>query len=334
MNRRNSIIFGLLFIILVVELIILLPKDIGSLAESESLVIPPATGPAEKYRQQMDNVYSVEAKPEGKEWELWADNGFQLKENTEWTIQNVRVKFYASNGVLYVVTGKEGRVAPNEKGVRDIRITGNVVTKSSNGHVFKSQDVLYNSQDKTLKSPGEIEMVSPPNKDGGEMFLTGADMNAVFSTNEITVGRNVKGKKRIKNNKVVQIQSERATFSGRTKMAQFYGSVTMTMDTMTVTGPEAKFVYDAKGEALESLDVGGGVKVSDLDKFATSQSVNLNLKNDKVVFKGAPRVVQNGDEMTGDVITFLNGGKQVVVSNAKARIDSSTLSSPEPEKSR
>ncbi len=333
MSRRNSIILGLLFIILVVELIILLPKEIGSIAEIESPTVSPASGlasgPGDKYRQLMDNVYSVEAKPEGKEWELWADKGFQPKESTEWTIQNVRVKFYASNGVIYVVTGKEGRVVPNEKGIRDIRITGNVVTKSSNGHVFKSQDVLYNSQDKTLKSPGEIEMLSPPDKDGGEMLLTGSDMNAVFSTNEITIGKNVKGKRRIKNNKTVQIQSQRAIFSGRTKMAQFFGSVTMTMDTMTVTGPEAKFIYDAKGETLESLDVLGGIKVSDLDKFATSQSVNLNLKSDKVIFKGAPRVVQNGDEMTGDVITFLNGGKKVVVSNAKAQIDSNTLSSPE-----
>jgi len=127
----------LLFVILVVELIVLFPKEIGSLAESEGPATPSSMGPAEKYRQLMDNVYSVEAKPEGKDWELWADKGFQPKENTEWIIQNVRVKFYASGGVLYVVTGNEGRVVPNDQGIRDIRITGNVLTKSSNGHVFK-----------------------------------------------------------------------------------------------------------------------------------------------------------------------------------------------------
>jgi len=329
MSRRNSIILGLLFVILVVELIILAPKEIGTSSDPQvaSPIIPES---ADKYRQMMDNVHSVEAKPEGQQWELWADKGLQPKDNSEWTIQNVRVKFYAAGGVIYTVTGKEGHVVPNEKGLRDIRISGNVLTRSSNGHIFKSQDVLYDSEKKRLKSPDNIEMRSPPDKDGGEMLLTGADMVAELSTNEISIGKDVHAKKRIKNNRTVQIQSERAVFSGKTKMAQFFGKVLLTLDNMSVTGPEAKFVYDSKMEELESLDVAGGIKVTDVDKFATSQSVNLDLVNDKVVFRGAPRVVQNGDEMTGDLITFIDGGKRVQVSNAKAQFDAKTIQAGEP----
>lgn len=325
MSRRNSIILGLLFVILVVELIILAPKEIGTSSEPQIPNMPAPT--SQNSGQIMKDVYSVEAKPEGKDWELWADKALRPKENQEWTIEKVRVKFYASNGVTYHVTGAKGQVVPNEKGIRDIQISGNVVTKSSNGHVFKSETMNYDSQNKRLASPSDVEMVSPPDKDGGELILTGADMIADFATNEINVRKNVKAKKKVKNDKTVQIQSERATFSGLSKMAKFFGNVVLTIDTMTVTGPEAKFAYDSKMESLESLVVGGGIKVTDSDKFATSQSVDLSFKNDRIVFKGAPRVVQNGDEMTGDQITLLDGGRKVQVSNAKAQIDSSTLES-------
>jgi LPS export ABC transporter protein LptC len=321
MSKRNSIILGLLFMILVVELIILAPKEIGTGAEPP----PAATAPAAAETgsgQIMKDVYSVEAKPEGKEWELWADRALRPKENQEWTIEKVKVKFYASSGVSYTVTGAKGHVVPNEKGIRDIEISGNVITKASNGYVFKSESVFYDSQAKKLASPKEVEMSAPPDKEGGELTLTGSDLKADMNTNEITINKNVRSKKKIKNGKTVAIASERAVFSGRSKIAQFYGNVVVSMDTMTVTGPEARFAYDSKMEALDSILVGGGIKVTDTDKFATSDSVNVSFKDDRIVFKGAPRVVQNGDEMTGDEIVLSENGHKVQVSNAKAQIDS------------
>jgi lipopolysaccharide export system protein LptA len=60
--------------------------------------------------------------------------------------------------------------------------------------------------------------------------------------------------------------------------------------------------------------------VTDTDKFATSGTVSLDVQEDKVVFSGSPRVVQNGDELVGDKITLLDGGRRVQVSNAKAQI--------------
>lgn len=323
MSKRNSIILGLLFMILVVELIIMAPRELGVGAEVQA-VAPSKPGETAS-GQTMKDVYSVEAKPEGKEWELWADQALRPKENQEWTIEKVRVKFYASNGVTYHVTGRQGHVLPNDKGIRDIKISGNVVTTASNGHVFKSESVLYDSINKRLTSPDAVEMTSPPDKNGGEMTLTGVNMLADLNTNEITINKDVHAKKRIKNGRIAQIQSERAVFSGRTKTAQFYGKVVLSLDSMTVTGPEARFAYDSKMETLESILVSGGVKVTDTDKFATSETVNVSFKNDQIVFNGAPRVVQNGDEMTGDQIILYEHGHKVQVTNARAQIDSDNV---------
>ena len=327
MSRRNSIILGLLFVILVIEIITLLPKELGVPSEVTSVPLP--QNKQENSGQIMDHVRAFEAKGNGKEWELWANKALNPKTNEDWTIEGVRVKFYATSGVIYVVTGKQGHVVPNEKGIRDIQISGDVVTRASNGYVFKSQSALYDSIQKRLTSPSEVEMISPADKNGGEMHLTGADLHADFGTNEITINKNVKTIKVLKDNKLAHIQSDHAKFSGQTKMAEFSGHVVLTMDTMTVTGHEAKFAYDANGEKLESVLVGGGVKMSDTDRYATSDSVNVNFKDDRVVFKGTPRVTQNGDELTGDEIVFLNGGHRVQVVNAKAQIDSKAV---EPDK--
>jgi hypothetical protein len=83
-------------------------------------------------------------------------------------------------------------------------------------------------------------------------------------------------------------------------------------------------VYRPDGQTVESVTVEGGVKVTDVDKWATSQKVSVHFDNDKFVFNGMPRVVQSGDELIGDEIVFLKGGREVQVSRARAKIESST----------
>lgn len=322
MSKRNSIILGMLFIILVVEIVIFAPKELGLSPEDDRAPTPSQQVAGEQpggNGQVMSDVYSIEAKGEAKEWELWADKALGPRNNTdEWTIKNVRVKFYASNGVSYNVTGKTGHVVPMRN---DIRIEGNVVTKSSNGYVFKTESAFYESGPRKLTSPNQVEMSGPPDKEGGPLHLTGGELLANLNTNEININRSVKARKTVKKDRVATIQSSRAEFSGRTNSAHFIGDVIMDVDTMRVTGPEAKFIYNTGTKALDAVDILGGVKVTDTDKYATSKMVNVNFRDDRTIFNGAPRVVQNGDELTGDQIVFLDGGRKVQVSNAKADFD-------------
>ncbi|MNL10806.1 hypothetical protein D3C87_1316180 [compost metagenome] len=61
--------------------------------------------------------------------------------------------------------------------------------------------------------------------------------------------------------------------------------------------------------------------MSDVDKYATSESVNLDLLADKYVFKGRPKVIQNNDELSGEEIIFLEGGKKVKIERARAKME-------------
>ena len=328
MSKRNSIILALLFFIVIVEIVVLAPKDLGiSPAEDGANGAASSKVGGNASSQIMRDVHLVEAKHDGKEWELWAAKALRPKDNDDWDIEQVRVKFFASNGVIYNVTGKRGHVVPNKN---DMRIEGNVITRSSNGYVFKTESAFYDSKNRLLTSPRDVEMTGPPDKEGGRLYLTGAEMTAEFATNLINVNRNVHARKNLKGDKVVTIESQRALFSGKTNSAQFFGNVVIDAETMRITGPEARFVYGQKAQSLDSVEVVGGIRVTDTDKFATSSSVNISFKDDRVVFNGSPRVVQNGDELVGDQIVFLDGGHKVQVSNAKAEMDPRNMEKKKP----
>lgn len=330
MTRRNAVILALLFVILVVEILVVAPKELGTsvaddlkAAKAASEANRRSAGEKGTSGQMMGGVHSYGSKGEVQEWELWADRAVRPKDNSEWTAENVKVNFFADNGVMYTVTGERGKVDPDK---RDIRIDGNVVTHSSNGYVFKTQSVDYNSKARKLVSPNAVEMVGPTDKNGGDIHLDGGALDADFVSNEINITRNVRATRKVRigadaQEKTAHIQAQRAVFSGRTNLAQFFGDVVIDVDAMQIAGPRAKFSYDRSTQMLDSMQVEGGVHVTDSDKFATSGMVNMFLKEDKVVFSGAPRVVQNGDELVGDEIVITDGGKKVQVSNAKAQIE-------------
>jgi hypothetical protein len=130
-QRRNLIISSLLFLIIVIQLVVLLPHDLE--LQDKGPVVEQAARVAKRKRrleaeaskrpkaglgfesnsgQVIRGIHSIEVNSDGKGWELWADKGVRPKDSGEWSIESVRVKFYASNGVHYVVTGNAGGVNP------------------------------------------------------------------------------------------------------------------------------------------------------------------------------------------------------------------------------
>ena len=331
MTRRNAVILALLFVILVVEILVIAPKEVGTSVADDLKAQKAATDAAKKNvakekgmsGQEMRGVQAVGAKGEKREWELWAEKANRPKDNAEWTAEKMKVNFFADNGVTYVVTGERGKVDPDK---RDLRIEGNVITRSSNGYTFKSQYVDYDSKRRKLVSPGAVEMIGPRDESGGDIHLNGGALEADFVTNEINITNKVRATRKIlvgaeRQPKTAHIAAQRALFSGRTNMAQFAGDVVIDVETMQLSGPRARFSYDPRTQQLDSMQMEGGVHVTDSEKFATSGTVDLSLKNDRVVFSGSPRIVQNGDELVGDQIVMTEGGKKVEVSNARAQIE-------------
>jgi len=269
-------------------------------------------------QQKMQGVHLVESRNGARDWELFSEAAENAKGIGNWRLNKVRVLFYNNDRVDFIVTGDKGLI---DSGSKDMKIEGNVVTKSSNGYTFESNSVSYLSANRLILSPDQIRMIGPPDEKGKGLILTGAQMEAHVADSLMKIKDRVVAVKQLGDGKEFQIKSKSAEFSGKNRTARFLGNVSIDVGSMKMEGPEANFDYRPGADILQSVVVKGGVKVSDLDKYATSDTVKFDPEQNKFTFNGRPRVVQNNDEITGEQIVFIDGGKKVKVEKIRAKME-------------
>ena len=313
--KYKKIFIVICFVALFLEVLFLFPKKILDSNKGESnaeFVFD------ENVEQDIEGVHLVVAANEKKEWELWSENAATFKDKEEWVLNKIKVYFYTDQGDYFIVTGKKGLV--NEK-TKNMTINGDVVIRSLNGYKLKTKTVVYSSKDRNLFSPEVVRMYGLVVDKQLDMKLTGNKMKVDLRSSDMTMYDGVHGFKKYENNKKIMIKSRASEFSSTSNKVLFEGKVVIDVNTMRITGPTASFAYSPKTNSLKELLVSGGIKVSDLDKWATSENVKAFLEDNKFIFRGSPRVVQDEDELRGDEIIFLNGGKQVRVKKGRLKVD-------------
>lgn len=320
-RRYGKLLLAALFVFLVVEVVLIAPT---TLHEGDEEAMPTEVSETEvaEIDQIMRGVHLVEAGEGRSEWELWAEEARSMKTEDRWALDSVKAVFFGDDGTEFTVTGEKGEV---QHVTKDMTVRGDVRIRTSNGYTFKTEVVHYSSDDKFLTAPEYVEMLGPRDGGGRSITLRGRGLKADMSTSLMEVQNDVRADKTFKDNKRVNIRSKRAQFSGKSKMARFLDDVVIDFENMRITGPEAEFQYDSQNKVVESMYVKGGVRVSDQDKWATSNNVKVDFNRDVYTFKGSPRVVQNNDELRGKEIIFFDGGKRVKVIGARARVDEGRL---------
>jgi lipopolysaccharide export system protein LptA len=212
-----------------------------------------------------------------------------------------------------------------ETKAKNLKVEGDVVITSSNGYTFKTPAMNYDSAKRRIVTDQPVEMIGPKDANNNALKLTGVGMQASLVNSTMEVLRDVKAQKALEGDRKAVIRSHRSFFSGKDRTAKFLGDVILDMDNMRITGPEAQFLYDSKKDIVKNVIFTGGAKVSDADKWATAQNLNVDFEANRFVFRGNPRVVQNNDELRGEEIVFLDGGKRVQVSRARAKVDEKRL---------
>lgn len=325
-NKLIQIALGLGFLVLLLQVVLIAPsriRDHNEPSEAKSSAAPAqALNAVPDVDKRIDGMHMIETQEGAKEWELWSDKATSFKTKEVLELEMVKAIFFSESGVTFTVTGKRGRVQTKSK---DLHVDGDVVTRSSNGYIFRTPSVDYQSSARKLFAPGNVEMDGPEDEAGHRLKLTGAVMEASLKASSIEIRRDVKAEKSLEKNRTAFIRSQRAMFSGKDRTANFRGDVILDIDSMRITGPAAHFVYDNKGDTVRSVLFTGGARVSDADKFATAQNVKVDFEENRFVFRGDPRVVQNNDELRGEEIVFLDGGKRVQVKSARAKVDEKRL---------
>ncbi len=322
MRNFGSVFSILLFVALMIEIIIFSPRETGT--SDPRPVDPTKSGATENNEQWIEGVHLIETSEGKKEWELKAARAMSMKDKGTWVLKEVDAKFFGekSEDDFFVVVGDEGQVTSATK---DMSVTGHVVVKSNNGYEFRTNSVNYTSEGKLLKSSDPLEMFGKSDNDGDGMELKGTGLVASLDQQTMDILKDVRLDRKLKDGRQVVIRSESARFFTQSRAGEFKGKVIVDIGASRISGPFAKFVYDSEKHALSSMEVEGGVNMTDTDKWATAQKIQMSFLNDEFVLKGTPKLVQNTEELTGQEIRFSEGGKKVEVKGGRAVFDSTVI---------
>lgn len=320
-----SVVVGLIFI----QALLMAPQDI---APSETSVLKkkaaaedkkkeeeikklPQSGKRKAVEQKMVGVHLVENSNNAKGWELHADEATGSSDEL-WVLKKVKVEFYNENQSSFVVSGDVGEINGQTK---NMIIRGQVVTQSSNGYQFETNDMKYIAETKMLVSENLVRMIGPDDKNGAGFKLDGQGFRIDLTKNKMYIESNVEASKAI-DSKNFTVTSNTAEFSNKSQEALFSGKVFMKFDQTTITAPQAFFRYSEKQKALESILLKDRVILKDEGKSAVCQVLLMNLVTDVMTLSGQPKVQMGEDEIQGEEIVFLEGGKKVKIN--KVKIDS------------
>lgn len=314
-----SIIIGLIFI----QALLIAPQEISpsetnsksSLTKAQLEKLARQNDQRKAVEQKMVGVHLVENSDNAKGWELYADEASGSGDE-QWILKKVKVEFFNDNESSYVVSGDVGEIDGQTK---NMVIRGHVITQSSNGYQFETNDLFYVATEKKLKSENAVRMLGPDDKNGegfrldGQGFMIDIIKNKMFIESDIQASKEMNGKK-------FNVKSKSAEFSNKNQEALFSGDVVMKFDQSVITAPMAFFKYSEKAQALESILLKDRVTLVDTGKSAVCRELLMNLLEDKMTLSGQPKVQMGTDEIQGDEIIFLEGGKKVKMN--KVKIDS------------
>jgi LPS export ABC transporter protein LptC len=123
-----------------------------------------STGDAD---MRLEKVRFVEDKHGQKTWELEAKSVQQYQEQNIMVLEDVKVTFYAKEGRIIYLTGKQGKVYQDSK---NVDLSGDVVLTSSDGYQLKTQSASYRHSENIVSSADPVEI------EGEQIRLTGKGM--------------------------------------------------------------------------------------------------------------------------------------------------------------
>ncbi len=322
LNNYKIIFFSLIGLIFI-QALFFFPKTL-ELSEKnpglskEQLVSLATKGKKKSVEQLMRGIHLFENSHQSKGWELKAEEANGSTDD-QWILKKVRIEFFNDNKSSYIVTGDVGEVDGKTK---NMIFRGRVVTQSSNGYQFVTNDLFYLAAQKQLKSDDVVNMLGPDDRNGQGFRLTGDGFYIDIQSNLMNIVSHVEAQKNV-DSKLFQIKSRSAQFSNKNQEARFTGDVKVHFDTSVMTAPTAFLKYSEKMNKIESIQLEDQVTLKDIDKTATCKLLVINLMKDIVTMSGNPKVNMGEDEIQGDEIVFTEQGQKIKIN--KVKIDSKKL---------
>ncbi|MCB0418792.1 MAG: LPS export ABC transporter periplasmic protein LptC, partial [Bdellovibrionales bacterium] len=160
---------------------------------------------------------------EGKRyWNIESQFAELYRESNQTLMRKVTAEFFSQNSDNVVTTrGDRGR-SEIEKNL--VELEGNVFVSSRRGYVFNLDEVTYRGNTHELQSDSPVSMKGP-DPELPTMYIKGDGLQAFINEEFYKVRKNVRGRKRLSDQRWLHIASTSGEFFPDYERARFYGKV-------------------------------------------------------------------------------------------------------------
>ncbi len=222
------------------------------------------------------------------------------------------------NRIEFIVDGDKGAVAGDRQ---DLQIDGNVQIQSGNGYILTCRSAKYFAKSRELIGEGPIKVFDGDKKAKEKFNLTGSRLKINVPDSKMYIFGPVLARRELNAEKFVTLKSQRAMLSSLSSEVIFSENLEIIYNNFIVHGQEAQLKFQDKDKVLQKIYIKGGVKLKDSIRRATADSVEIDFKTQNISLNGNPYVVSGEDEIRGDKIILVDGGKKVIVDKLKAKLE-------------
>ncbi len=283
--------------------------------QTETLIQEPESS-ANQIQQKMMGGHLIEAQGGKRDWELLSDVSISYQGRSDWDLEGVEIRFYNSELQDMVVKGKKGNI---DMSTKDMKISGEVRIESSNGYVFFAPYIEYEAKNRLILCDRDVRVLGPMIKGKRALQLYSVGIQIPINERKMKLLKQVRGTQATEEGRVIQVKSETAELSSLSQTVSFEGKVNIENGDQSLRSEKALFAVDEQTKKFSLLDMKGSVELSQGSRKVLSEDLRIDFVSQKLTFSGKPRLIQDEDELTGDKIIFLEGGKKVKVEKVKAK---------------
>jgi lipopolysaccharide export system protein LptA len=120
----------------------------------------------------------------------------------------------------------------------------------------------------------------------------------------------------------LKIKSDTLHADNEKKTATFEGKVVARQGDLTLYADRLVVSYSAEGHEVSRVEATGNVRILQATRQASGGHAVYEPKEARILLDGAPRITQDGDVITGKLITYyINEQRSVVTGGPNERVD-------------
>ena len=241
-----------------------------------------------------------------KNWDVWAKSASMVPNKEDMILDQPKGVLYEKGGRKLKFQAKEGLYNPNEG---DVSLEKDVVLNDFDGSEVRTSKMFWNSKDEILEMKEDVEISKE------KSVITGRNLSIEKGKDIGILRENVKIKSL---NEDRNLHPSIITCSGKMEVNYKHGYVEL-FDEVVVSDPHLnlqadymKVFLDGDTRKVDKVICKGAVRASQDAKRALSDYAEYQVEDEIVYLTGNPRILQDGNVLTGEAITFFLDTQRVV----------------------